>query len=396
MASKMNIPITARKRKLITIATGAVFLIFVVLFSSSKSHTNSNIVIPDPSTLNNNNPLLSDEITVHIPGVSAAPKKSNINSNNSNSAKKSMNNDLKNDPNSSSGSSSSQNDSKLDTKKLTNANDLVKGKEGKIDETKVKEADSSDNIPLVAGDPTSKKAHDKNSSSKNIKSGSAASSNENTGRLGSDASDANSVGSLSDSPKLDSTSSNGIQADKELGSTEQKETLKKLSGESSSSLSSNKKPYPADDDSTPHKNLNSQIMEAQHKAEENGPSKDEGRSFNPRDEFNNILSKSPVVIFSKSYCPFSKKLKHLLKTEYHISPPPMIVELDTHENGKELQDHIGKETGRFTVPNFIIDGQSRGGADDIIALHDNDELIDSFHSWAAGAAKIKRLGDKTI
>ncbi|GMG32460.1 unnamed protein product [[Candida] boidinii] len=35
--------------------------------------------------------------------------------------------------------------------------------------------------------------------------------------------------------------------------------------------------------------------------------------FDPIKEFNEILSMSPVVIFSKSYCPYSKKLKNLLQ-----------------------------------------------------------------------------------
>lgn len=360
----MGIPITPRKRKLLSIATGAVLLVFVVLLSSSKSHQSNNIAIAD--NINTNNPLLSDDLTVQVPGENSKSTSANRAGDNLSGSSSSSS---KNGGIVDSSLFSSQ-ASKLDTKKLTNANNFVKGKEGVIDESKVKLADSSDNIPLVAGDPTSKKAHDKSSSS----------SSNNKNELNNDL-------SHDTIPTGDSSlSSNGIKADKGLGSNKQKESLKNSNDDNVASNLKNK-PQPAE-----HKNANSQIMDAQKKAQEEGVSKDEGSSFNPKNAYEQILSKSPVVIFSKSYCPFSKKLKNLLKTEYNITPEPVIIELDDHENGKELQNHVGKETGRFTVPNFIVKGTSRGGADDIVALHDNDELVDLFHNWAGGAAKIERVG----
>lgn len=373
----MGIPITARKRKLLTVATGAVFLVFVVLLTSSRSLSSSasKVAIPDYES---KNPLLDDDIAVQIPGESTrkpskgTPKISNSIGSGSGKGHANAN-----------GAVAADDGAKLDTKKLTNANVYVKSKEGGIDESKVKEADSSDNIPLVAGDPASQKAHEK--------------AHDSSSRQ-------KDVVPVDDglAPAPTSTSTNGIKADKELGSLEQKETLKKLTDDVTSNPLKNK-PYPLDSDSDLNskktnkvsseiKDFSKKILEAQEKLQEKGPSKNVGSSFNPKQEFEKILSTSPVVIFSKSYCPFSKKLKHLLKTEYHITPEPLVIELDDHENGKELQQHVGETTGRFTVPNFIVAGKSRGGADDILALHDNDELIDLFHEWSTGSAKIKKLG----
>jgi glutaredoxin len=95
-------------------------------------------------------------------------------------------------------------------------------------------------------------------------------------------------------------------------------------------------------------------------------------------ELNAILKKSPVIIFSKSYCPYSKRAKGLLLEKYSITPDPYVVELDEHELGPALQDHLLKKTGRRTVPNVLINGVSIGGADDIVALDNLDKLVDKI------------------
>lgn len=93
-----------------------------------------------------------------------------------------------------------------------------------------------------------------------------------------------------------------------------------------------------------------------------------------------------VIIFSKSYCPHSKKAKRILLENYKITPAPYVVELDNHELGPYIQDSLEKSTGRRTVPNILINGKSIGGGDDIQALHDEGKLID----------KVKTMGGKRI
>ncbi|KAK1638392.1 glutaredoxin [Colletotrichum phormii] len=92
-------------------------------------------------------------------------------------------------------------------------------------------------------------------------------------------------------------------------------------------------------------------------------------------ELNTILKKSPVIIFSKSYCPYSKKAKALLLEKYSIEPTPYVVELDKHPLGPQLQAFLGEKTGRKTVPNILVNSVSIGGGDDIIELDDQKKLV---------------------
>ncbi|POR39715.1 Monothiol glutaredoxin-6 [Tolypocladium paradoxum] len=103
-------------------------------------------------------------------------------------------------------------------------------------------------------------------------------------------------------------------------------------------------------------------------------------------EMNSILKRAPVIIFSKSYCPFSKRAKGVLLEKYTIDPAPYVVELDTHPLGKHLQDHLKAKTGRSTVPNVMVNGVSMGGSDEIVELDNADRL----------AAKIRDLGNKRV
>ena len=108
----------------------------------------------------------------------------------------------------------------------------------------------------------------------------------------------------------------------------------------------------------------------------------------------------PVVIFSKSYCPHSKRAKHLLTEVYDIVPLPTIVELDelteklplphdhTHNDddelpprpvtmGAKIQELLSELTDRRTVPNIMVGGvESIGGNDAIWEMHNSGLLVD--------------------
>lgn len=157
--------------------------------------------------------------------------------------------------------------------------------------------------------------------------------------------------------------------------------------------------------------------------------RDEGED-RAREELQGILKKSPstfsllitffwsiiltldlraVIIFSKSYCPYSKRAKALLLETYTISPAPYVVELDLmttpvpkpHHGdgdgdgdddnpaptlGRKLQDLLAILTGRRTVPNIMINAQSLGGSDDIAKMHADGTLEE----------KILKMGGKRI
>lgn len=99
-----------------------------------------------------------------------------------------------------------------------------------------------------------------------------------------------------------------------------------------------------------------------------------------------ILSRGPVTIFSKSYCPHSKKAKNILMDAHTISPAPVVVELNEHVQGAGLQQMLKKITGRATVPNVLINGKSIGGGDETEYLWKNGEL----------PARIKQLAGKRV
>lgn len=107
-----------------------------------------------------------------------------------------------------------------------------------------------------------------------------------------------------------------------------------------------------------------------------------------------------VIIFSKSYCPYSRKAKAILLDKYNIIPAPFVVELDKETSrspaddsdlaaptlGERLQAYLAKSYNRKTVPNILINGRSIGGGDDVEKL-DRDGALE---------AKIKELGGKRI
>ncbi|OBA24796.1 glutaredoxin-domain-containing protein [Hanseniaspora valbyensis NRRL Y-1626] len=107
-------------------------------------------------------------------------------------------------------------------------------------------------------------------------------------------------------------------------------------------------------------------------------------------EFENLTVNYPIIIFSKTYCPFSKGLKELF-ANFDITPSLKIVELDTHENGAALQEHIAEKTGRKTVPNVIIPNnnlQSLGGFDDFKSMT-HEDIVNLLNSSCGTTCKVQ-------
>ncbi|EAT83715.1 hypothetical protein HBI56_063870 [Parastagonospora nodorum] len=106
-------------------------------------------------------------------------------------------------------------------------------------------------------------------------------------------------------------------------------------------------------------------------------------------ELDFILKQSPVIVFSKSYCPHSKKAKHILLDKYRILPEPHVVELDLHPLGPKLQELLAHMTGRRTVPNVLLVGKSIGGGDEMQELDETDTLASKFKE--IGGTRIKEV-----
>lgn len=85
-----------------------------------------------------------------------------------------------------------------------------------------------------------------------------------------------------------------------------------------------------------------------------------------------IVSSNPVVVFSKSYCPFCVDVKKLLG---QVGASFKAVELDVEGDGSEIQSALADWTGQRTVPNVFIGGKHIGGCDATTALHQNGKLV---------------------
>ncbi|CAK7243149.1 MAG: hypothetical protein STHCBS139747_004660 [Sporothrix thermara] len=121
-------------------------------------------------------------------------------------------------------------------------------------------------------------------------------------------------------------------------------------------------------------------------ADASTPQTDEAKAVET--ELASIMKRAPVIIFSKSYCPFSKRAKGLLLDKYVIDPAPFVVELDTHPLGPALQARLAELTGRRTVPNIMVGGKSIGGSDDIAALDANKQLVEKITTLGGGRSAL--------
>ena len=86
-----------------------------------------------------------------------------------------------------------------------------------------------------------------------------------------------------------------------------------------------------------------------------------------------LIHKYPVVVFSKSWCPYCKRALEALAIEGVTSEPfLLVVTLDRDTNG--IQSTLSSMTGRRTVPNVFVGGTSIGGGDETVRLQQSGEL----------------------
>lgn len=76
-----------------------------------------------------------------------------------------------------------------------------------------------------------------------------------------------------------------------------------------------------------------------------------------------------VVFYSKDYCPYCVRAKHLFDT---LGQP--YEEVDLGEHPELISDVVAKSGGRRSVPQIFINDQHIGGCDDLYALHSQGGL----------------------
>ena len=87
-----------------------------------------------------------------------------------------------------------------------------------------------------------------------------------------------------------------------------------------------------------------------------------------------LIHQYTVMVFSKSYCPYSRKAKSIL-SKYNLGENYHVMELDQlPSKADEYQNELGKLTGARTVPRVFIGGKFIGGGDDTEALDQSGDL----------------------
>ncbi|XP_072016607.1 uncharacterized protein [Amphiura filiformis] len=85
-----------------------------------------------------------------------------------------------------------------------------------------------------------------------------------------------------------------------------------------------------------------------------------------------IIHEKCVVVFSKTYCGYSRMAKQTLDSVHaHYE----VVELDKRGDGEKIQAVLGKMTGATTVPRVFIKEKCVGGGTEVKALHDSGKLV---------------------
>nr|CAD1838349.1 unnamed protein product [Ananas comosus var. bracteatus] len=85
-----------------------------------------------------------------------------------------------------------------------------------------------------------------------------------------------------------------------------------------------------------------------------------------------IVASTPVVVFSKTFCPYCNRVKQLLA---QLGANFKAIELDVESDGSEIQSALLAWTGQRTVPNVFIGGKHIGGCDTVTAKHNEGKLV---------------------
>lgn len=91
----------------------------------------------------------------------------------------------------------------------------------------------------------------------------------------------------------------------------------------------------------------------------------------PEQKVGILIGSQPIAIFTKSYCPYCKKVNELFA---NMSKAPAVLEIDLESDGAAIKDELKSRTGSSTVPSVWIGGKYVGGCDDTLALHEANEL----------------------
>jgi len=131
------------------------------------------------------------------------------------------------------------------------------------------------------------------------------------------------------------------------------------------------------------------IERAAKEAEEAASEAAEAMAARVADEVGFYTSMAPVVLFSKSYCPYCRAAKELCQAK---GVTPVAVELDRRADGVGVLKHLHELTGQRTVPNVWIRGKFIGGSTELRAAVDAGALASIGTNQVLDFAKFAGLG----
>ncbi|PSS29741.1 hypothetical protein EW026_g513 [Hermanssonia centrifuga] len=94
-----------------------------------------------------------------------------------------------------------------------------------------------------------------------------------------------------------------------------------------------------------------------------------------KDTVETAIAGNTITIFSKTYCPYCRRAKALLKEEFPEAKTE-ILELDDMDEGSAIQDYLWEKTKQRSVPNIFINQKHVGGCDAVVALNSQGKLAE--------------------
>uniref|UniRef100_A0A914YJF6 Glutaredoxin domain-containing protein n=1 Tax=Panagrolaimus superbus TaxID=310955 RepID=A0A914YJF6_9BILA len=90
-------------------------------------------------------------------------------------------------------------------------------------------------------------------------------------------------------------------------------------------------------------------------------------------EIDDLIHNHRLMVFSKTYCPYSKRAKKLLH-ETLKAKEMEVLEINEREDMSKIQDHLLSISGVRTVPQVFLDGKFIGGATDLEKMQKKGNL----------------------
>lgn len=88
-----------------------------------------------------------------------------------------------------------------------------------------------------------------------------------------------------------------------------------------------------------------------------------------------LIGQKKVFVASKTYCPYCQATLKTLFDDLHVSKAKsLVLQLNTMEDGAEIQEALFEINGQKTVPNIYIDGKHIGGNSDLQELKNSGKL----------------------